>query len=315
MNIDTKKAAELLLEQDNILILTHKSPDGDTIGSGYALLRALLKLGKTARVACQDEFAQKFSYLYEDIQSLDFEPSCVVCVDVADTKLLGNDFESKYKDNILLCIDHHGSNVDYAKYTCLDAKAGANCEIIYQVIKDMNVPIDELMADAIYTGIATDTGCFRYSNTTTRTHMIAAKMIELGARSSKINCVMFESKPISLLNLEKLCIDNMNMYFNNKCAVITLTQEMYELSGSDESECDAITALARQIEGVLVGVTLKEKKDGTFKASIRTHEPVDAAEICKKMNGGGHKRAAGCELKYPLEMATKVLLDNIEEAL
>ena len=315
MNIDSEKAAQILLVKDNILILTHKSPDGDTLGSGFALCRALLKLGKKAKVACSDEIPKKFDYLYDGIEQLVFDPDFIVAVDIADTKLFGEKYEEKYKDSVDLCIDHHGSNVHYAKDTCLYPGDAAATEIIYDVIRYLGVKFDESIASCIYTGLSTDTGCFRYSNTTAKTHKIAAKMIEYGANSAQIDCLMFESKTLSYLNLQKLCIDGMRMYFDNKCAIITLTQNMYDMSGSNEGECDAISSLARQVEGVLVGVTMKERTDGTFKVSVRTHEPVDASKICKKMNGGGHKRAAGCEINLHLEEARKVLLGHIENAL
>lgn len=315
MNIDTKKAAKTLLVKDNILILTHKSPDGDTLGSGFALCRALLKLDKKAKVVCSDDIPKKFDYLYEGMKQEEFVPDFIVAVDVADTKLLGSKYEEQYKDKVDLCIDHHGSNINYAKQTCLYPGDAATTETIYEIIKCFDVKIDEDIANCIYTGLSTDTGCFRYSNTTAKTHRVAAEMIEVGAKSAEINCVMFESKTVSFLNLQKLCIDGMRMYFDDRCALITLTQNMYDISGSDESECDAISALARQVEGVVVGVTMKERVDGTFKVSVRTHEPIDAAEICKKMNGGGHKRAAGCEIRLPLEEARKVLLGHIENAL
>lgn len=315
MNIDTKKASQILLDKDNILILTHKSPDGDTLGSGYGLCRALKKINKKAKVVCHDEIPKKFKYLYQDMKEDDFSPSFIVAVDVADTKLLGKTYEEKYGDKVDLCIDHHGSNIYYAKDTCLYPNDAAATETIYAIIKHLNIEIDKDIANCIYTGLSTDTGCFRYSNTTAKTHRIAAEMIEAGAKAADINCSMFESKTISFLNLQKLCIDGMGMYFNDKCALITLTQNMYNISGADESECDSVSSLARQIEGVLVGATMKERVDGTFKVSIRTHYPIDASEICKKMNGGGHKRAGGCEIKLPLKEAKEVLLGHIENAL
>ena len=315
MNIDTTQASSLLLGKDNILILTHKNPDGDTLGSGYALCRALIKLGKRARVACNDRIPEKYSYMFENLEIMDFEPEFIVAVDVADTKLLGAELEQEYASKVDLCIDHHGSNIMYAKETCLCPEDSATTEIIYRIVKKLGVEFDMGIANCIYTGLSTDTGCFRYSNATAQTHMIAAEMIKAGAKSADINCLMFESKKLSFLRLQKLCVEGMKLYFNDKCAIVTLTQRMFEESGSNESECEAISALPRQVEGVLVGATLREKPDGTYKISVRTHAPVDAALICSKMNGGGHKRAGGCELKLPLEQAKEVLLTHIENAI
>ncbi len=315
MRINKSEAASLLLKEDNILILTHKNPDGDTLGSGYALCRALLKLGKKARVECSDAIPKKYDYMFKDLEIIEFETSYIVAVDVADTKLLGESFENQYGNNIDLSIDHHSSNIMYAKKTCLFDEDAATAEIIYEIIRKLGVRIDENIASCIYTGISTDTGCFRYSNASAKTFRIAAEMIEVGAKNGEINGLMFESKSLSQLSLLKLSIEGMKMYFGNKCAVVTLTQKMFEDSGANESDSEMISALARQVDGVLVGATMREKSDGTYKVSVRTHSPVDAAEICAKMNGGGHKRAAGCEIKLPLEQATEVLLNHIETAI
>ncbi len=315
MRIDVEAAARLLEGQDDILILSHGHPDGDTLGCGFALCRGLQKLNKRARVECADEIPDKYSYLWREVERPDFAPRFIVAVDVADTKLLGKAFESRYADQIDLCIDHHGSNILYAERTLLDASAGATCEVIFEVLKALHVEMDAQIADCIYTGLSTDTGCFRYSNATARTHRIAAEMIDCGADAAIINQVMFETKTRTYAALERLALDSLEMYFDGRAALVTVTQEMYRLSGSDESECDPIASLPRQIEGVLVGAMLREKVDGTFKVSIRTHRPVDAAALCKRMNGGGHPRAAGCQLGGPLERAKEELLSNIKAVL
>lgn len=315
MIISTTETASILLQKDNVLILTHKNPDGDTLGSGYALCRALQKLGKKAKVVCGDAIHPKYDYMFNNLPKQEFEPSFIVSVDVADTKLLGEELEEKYGTRVDLCIDHHSSNIMYAKDTCLCAEDAAAAEIVYRIIKKLGVEIDEDIANCIYTALSTDTGCFRYSNATSKTYRIAAEMIDLGAKSADINCLMFESKTMSFLKLQKLCIEDMELYFDNKCALVTLTQKMFEESGANENECETISALARQVEGVLVGATIREKPDGTYKISVRTHYPVDAAEICSKMNGGGHKRASGCELELPLEQTKQVLLGYIQSAI
>lgn len=314
MMIDTaEQTAEILKEQDDILILVHAHPDGDTLGCGYSLCRALLSLGKKAAVSCSDEIPQKYAYLSKGVEQYEFEPKFIVAVDVADTKLLGKRNESLYADKIDLCIDHHGSNILFAKKTLLDPSAAAACEIVLKVIRSLGADVTPETADCIYTGLSTDTGCFRYSNVTPATMRMAADMIEAGARHAEINTAMFETKTKTYVALEKLCLAGMKMYFDGKLALITVTQEMFRQSGSDESECDAIAALPRQIEGVIVGATMREKPDGSFKVSLRTHYPADAAKICATMGGGGHQRAAGCQLNGPEDFARRTLVEKIEE--
>lgn len=314
MMIDTPSAAaEILKAQDNILILVHGHPDGDTLGCGYSLCRALLSLGKKAAVSCSDEIPKKYSYLSQGIESLSFDPQFIVSVDVADSALLGKKNKELYGDKVDLSIDHHGSNRIFAKKTLLDDKAAAACEIMLDVIKALGVEITKDIANCIYTGLSTDTGCFRYSNVTPRTMRMGAEMIEAGADNAAINTIMFETKTKTYVALEKLCLAGMETYFDERFALITVTQEMFRLSGSDESECDAIASLPRQVEGVVIGATLREKADGTFKVSMRTHAPADAAAICAEMGGGGHMRAAGCQLDGPLENAKKILIENIKK--
>lgn len=311
MIIDMDSAVEFLKNNNNFLILVHGNPDGDTLGCGLALKEALTSMGKSARVCCNDSVPKKFNYM-GTVDTDDFTPDKIVAVDVADAKLLGKCFEEKYSDRVDLCIDHHGSNRLFAKETLLDSTAAAACEIILQVIRKLNVEITKSIADCLYTGLTTDTGCFRYSNVTPRTMRMAADMIEAGAENAKINTVMFETKTKTYVALERLALDGMKMYFDGKCAFITITQKMYRLSGSDETEVDAIASLPRQIEGVVVGITMREKTDGTFKVSMRSSEDADVSEICATMGGGGHPRAAGCTVKGDINNATETVLNNVK---
>lgn len=309
------QAAASLKEQNNILIVTHRNPDGDTLGCAFALLRGLLSLGKTARVACSDAIPQKYAYMWTGISQADFAPDYVVAVDIADEKLLGEPLYSAFGDKVDLCIDHHLSNTRYAGALYL-RECAATCELIYEVLVALGVVMTREIADCLYTGLSTDTGCFRYSNVTPDTLKLAAKMLEAGADAAEINRVMFETKTRTYLKLEELVLKTLEMFFDGRCAVVTITQEMFRISGSDESECDGIASLPRKIEGVVVGVTLREREGGTFKVSLRTYAPVDAAKVCGKMGGGGHARAAGCELQADnLEAEKQKLLEIIRAEL
>lgn len=309
MMINLEQTAVFLKCRDNFMILSHGHPDGDTLGSAFALKKALNKLGKKAEVRCNDIIPSKFLYMGQTVEEFDY--STLVAVDVADSKLLGNDFEAKYADRIELCIDHHGSNRSFAKMTFLNADAAANCENILSIIRLLGVEIDSDIADCIFTGLTTDTGCFRYSNVTPTTLRMAADMIECGARNVEINTVMFETKTKTYVALEKLALASMKMYLDDKLAFITITQDMFRESGSDESEVDAIASLPRQIEGVLVGVTMREKPDGTFKISMRSHAPIDVSKICAMMGGGGHPQAGGCQLDLPVEQSTQRVIECV----
>ena len=226
---------------------------------------------------------------------------------------MGNELKEKYEAKVDLSLDHHGSNRLFAKLNCVDSSAAAAAQIIFELVELLGVQITPQMANCFYTGISTDTGCFRYANVTPGTHRVAARLMECGADAAKINVKMFETKTRTYAALERLALDGMQFFYDGRCALITITREMFAESGSDENECDGIAAISRQIEGVLVGVTMRERRDGTYKASVRTHNPVDASAICARLGGGGHPNAAGCQLPGTREEATKLLIDTIGE--
>ena len=177
MQINLKETAEFLKTHDNYYILTHQSPDGDTLGSGFALCYALRGMGKNANVLCSDEFPKRYHYMYADYEPQKFSPETIVAVDVADSKLLGTKL-AQYGDYVDLCIDHHISNTEYAKRLLIYPDASAACEVLYRVLSEMETELNKNIAACLYTGISTDTGCFKYGNTTRLAHIIAAKLME-----------------------------------------------------------------------------------------------------------------------------------------
>ncbi|MBQ8503371.1 MAG: bifunctional oligoribonuclease/PAP phosphatase NrnA [Clostridia bacterium] len=313
MDISFHEAVNELKNADNILILTHINPDGDTLGSGYALLRALDKMGKNVRLTNGDRINEKYSYLFCGIEEKDFEPDFIVSVDVAERKLLGDTVGGKYGDRVDLAIDHHETSRRFAKKTYCESDSASCCEIIYLIIKELGAVIDSDIASCIYTGCSTDTGCFKYSNVTPRTHVIAAELIMAGADHSAINVKMFDTKTKGDILLQKMCLDSLAIFCEGKVAMISVTKEMLEACGVDKSALDAIKPLTRQIEGVEIGITVKEEKEGVTGISVRTSENYDASAICAHFGGGGHVRAAGCEMKCTVEEAEKAIKKYITE--
>lgn len=309
--IDALSAAEFLKTNDNFLILTHMNPDGDTLGSGFALNAVLRSIGKNSKVRCSDEIPSKFQFLVPEREP-EFNEETVIAVDVADERLLGG-LKDVYAGKIDLCIDHHGTNMGYAKNLYLEGESASCCECVYEVVKALGARVTPFVASALYLGMATDTGCFKFSNTTPRTHRFAAELMELGASYDEINRSMFETKSKSRVEMEKMVLENIEFWFDGRCAVITVLKSMIEATGCEQTDLDGITALSRQIEGVLIGITLKEKYDNFFKVSIRTFEPFDAAEIAKNFGGGGHKRAAGCEFTGTADEIKAILKSLLQE--
>lgn len=313
--IDLDQAVSLLRDAQDVEILSHHFPDGDTLGCAAALCHALHLLGKRARCTCADVVTEKYCFLFDEIEKQQFPAQFVVSVDVADIKLLGPVLAAKHAGKIDLCIDHHGSHQDFAKNSYVDSSAAAACEIIYEVICRLGVVPDQVIAQAIYTGITTDTGCFRYSNTTARTHEIAAQVIRTGIDAGDINRQMFETKTRARLEMERSVLDSIEFYFGAQCAVMRISRAMIDASGADEGDLDGLSAIPRQIEGVLVGVTLRERKIGGYKVSLRTQPQVNAAKICAEFGGGGHAAAAGCTIEEEFEPAREKVLAVIGKVL
>ena len=321
-----KETAAFLREHDCFDILTHDYPDGDTLGSGFALCLALQQMGKKARVITT--FLPKdFVFLTNAIKEQDFETQTVVTVDVADVRLLGKN-RAAYEGRIDLCIDHHMTNVVDAPLRLVDGHAAANCAILYKLFREMGITWTRAIANCLYTGISTDTGCFRYTNTTAETLRIGlytgistdtgcfrytnttaetlrigADIIDIGCDTAYINKVMFETKTKKKLALEREVYDTIEYCFDDRCAIIAVTCDMQRSIGVSDGELEGLASIPRQIEGVEIGITLREKAPGEFKVSVRTNGQVSASALCATLGGGGHSAAAGCTVKGTLDEA------------
>ena len=304
------QTAAVLQKAQDIAILTHHYPDGDTLGSAFALCRALTVLGKRACVLCGDPIPERYDYMKWEMPV--FEPVFVCAVDVADRALLGS-LDERYGARVDLTIDHHPSNTEYAEKLLLKGDYGAAAMIVYEVIEALGVPVDKDMASALYTGIATDTGCFKYGNTAPLTHRMAAQLMEWGAEAETINRAMFDIKSRQRVELERLALKDMTFHFGGRCAIMTVTNEMVKKSGAGENDMEGLAPIPRQIEGVWVGILLRQKADGSFKVSLRTGSHANASAICARLGGGGHACAAGCSLALSQEEAVKTLLAVVAE--
>lgn len=307
------EVARFLKSHNNFEIVTHAYPDGDTLGSGFALCLALQQMGKNARVITTN-IPSKFVYLLKDVEQQEFEAEIVISTDVAADGLLGSNTD-KYKGKIDVCIDHHGSNSLTAKEKFVDDYAAANCEIIYRIIMELPVTITEQIANCLYTGISTDTGCFRYSNTTADTMRIAASLMEIGCDTEYINKAMFETKSKEKIKLEHMAYNTIKYCADGKCAIIYTTLSMLESLDVGDDEMEGLSSIPRQIEGVLIGITMREKEDGFFKISVRTNGDINASDFCARFGGGGHQAAAGCTIEGDLESVRNKLIEAAQEIL
>lgn len=309
-----KQTARYLKKHDNYIILTHASPDGDTLGSAYALYYGLNEIGKTACVLCPDVIPKKYDYFAGKTDHVKRENATVVAVDVADSKLLGS-LEQEFGDIVDINIDHHISNMRFAKNLYLDADASATAEAIFELLNIMKVNINDVTAKALYTGIVTDTGCFKYSNVTAKTHIIASQLYDYNISAPDINKLMFDTKSRNLIELERMVLDTSEFHFCGKCMLLSVTADMQEKTGCSGTELEGIAVISRSVEGVEAGVTIKQTDDNEYKVSLRTYPPLDASRICKKLGGGGHKAAAGASVTGTLDEAKDKVLTAVKEVM
>lgn len=303
----------------NYILLTHKSPDGDTLGSGFALCRVLKNMGKKVKILGSDGFPDRYDFLYEGYteDSLgENEPHRVIAVDIADTSLMGKNLEYYTHPNTVdLCIDHHISNKMYAKQSYVDGSASATGLVLFELFDFMGIDIDKQTAVCLYTAIATDTGCFKYENTTPRAHIAAAALMEKGVDYTRINRLMFDIKSRRRIEVEQAALINMEQALGGRVTLICVTKELLETSGADEAEISGLSAVPLTVEGTDVGVTIRYKDDDRYKLSVRTTDKADASAICKEFGGGGHIRAAGCEINAPLDEVKRMIISAAQKHL
>ena len=309
------QTAEFLRAHDNYLILTHKRPDGDTIGSAAGLCRALRELGKTAWVLPSlDATTLLAGYLDGLTAPETFEPDTVVSTDVATVNLLPEN-ALPYKERIDLAIDHHPSQEFFAKETCLEADKAACGEIIWKICKELDVMNGDI-AVPLYVAVATDCGCFVYSNTTPHTHRVAAALMEQGIPFQALNKKHFRTKTMKRMALESLMLQGMKLYHGGTVAVASISLEMMAQVGATSEDTDDIAAFLGQIEGVRHTATIREHEGGECRISVRTKaDLLNAARVCARLGGGGHKAASGCTVKGTVEEAERAILAAIDAQL
>jgi len=323
--VDLQTAALRLRGADVVWILAHAHPDGDTLGCAFAMAHALKAMGKEIAVFCEDPIPAMFAYMQEGIEKQVYigeqapyplSPNpYLLTTDVAVEHLLGPILCGRFCGRIDLSIDHHPTNTLFAKESLLDPSAAAAAELVSDLIDALEIPMTALIAASLYAGISTDTGCFRYPSTTARSHRYAARYMELGVRTEPLDRAFFETETRTYMALERLTFDGLRYYCEGRVALVAVTQAMFEQSGSNDEEFVKIVTRTRNIEGVQVGVAIRERADGTFKISLRSHDAIDAAAICARMGGGGHKYAAGCASDLPLEETIDLVIGHICEAL
>jgi len=311
--LTTFETALWLKERNRFLIITHRRPDGDTLGSAGALAQGLREQGKTAYILYNPEVTPRYERFVEQYVASDkFIPDHIIVVDTASTDLFTENAK-KYTDSVSLCIDHHKSNNLYADNTCLYAEIASCGEIIYDILMEMSGNISTSAAERLYVALSTDTGCFVFGNTTANTLYVASRLVKAGVRNNEINKVLFRTKSQGRIGIEGLLLSGLEYTFDGKVAMASITKKMIEETGATEDDMDDIAAIPGVVKGVCIGITIREmSSQNDCKLSVRSRSPYDAQAICAHFGGGGHKLAAGCTIDKTIPEIKKMLLDIIK---
>ena len=308
-----EEAARWLLARDHYLILTHRRPDGDAVGCAIALCLGLRSIGKDAWIWENPQFTPRYAPRLAGLTRQDVPQDAVlVAVDMASEGLLpfgGEQFAGKTR----LCLDHHPSNTGYAAETLVQPECGGCGELIWDLLLALKAEITPAMAEAVYIAISTDTGCFRFGNTTARTFRTAAQAVEHGADIAPINRTLFEIKTRGRLQLEARIMEHMEFYADGRVAICCLPQTWVEELQVTEDDLDSISGFPRTIEGVEIGVMIRNSEPGKAKLSVRTAPGYDASAYCARLGGGGHAAAAGCAVPGTLEDGKNSIVQVLKE--
>lgn len=296
MTANYEALADVLLKSDDIALISHINPDGDTLGSAFALCYALRDMGKRAEVLCSDAPPEKYPPLIGAAPKKEpgFKPRLIVSVDTAAEELFGETLEG-YRGRVDMCVDHHPSNTLYARLCLVEPDAAAAGEIVYYLIKAMGAPLTKRIAVCLFIAISTDTGGFRYSNTTARTLAIASELYRFDVDFGRINRVLYLEKSRQQIELERVAYDSMRFYRGGSIASVTITLDDIRSTGATSDDIEALSNIPRYIRGVETGFAMRETAPGLFKISARSGA-VDVSKVCALFGGGGHVSAAGCSI-------------------
>ena len=302
--------ARWLEERDNFLVLTHRRPDGDTLGSAAVLCLGLRQLGKTAHILENPETTEKYRHLHQGLTLAEAgENHTLVCVDTAAPGMLQLNASA---ENIQLRIDHHGTATSFTPLELVDATAGATGDIIYDVLMEMGVRLDKPMAEALYTAVSTDTGCFRYANTNAHAYQVAAACAATGADLYPLTQALFDTNSMGKLKIQSWIVEHAHIFADGRAAVCAIPKAVEDTVTRDDLE--GIPGFLRSIEGVKMSATLRCTEDGS-KMSVRAVPGYDCTVICAPFGGGGHKGAAGASTTLPLEEMEQAVIRAMEEYL
>jgi len=317
-NITIEGIAERIRQHRKFILLSHTNPDADTVGSVVALAHALKKNGNTVNCLCDCDIPDRISFIGKEFYSKDCSvhgDELIISVDVASPSMLGSLCE-KFESIVDIRIDHHGKGGNFGKFNYVEPSAAAAGEIIFELLTYMQMINDAKVISSLYAAIASDTGCFRYSNTTAKTHMTAAYLLSLGAPASDINEALFETVSFSSLSIYPLFLESCQAIYNGRVNLITVSNEAKRRYGLCDSDLEELSSLSRQAGGAQLGIVIKQRdnSDKEYKLSMRSRKQINCSEIAAYFGGGGHIRASGATIYADSpEKATEAVIVALEK--
>lgn len=308
---EISRAIRAIESSEVIALISHVSPDGDNLGSTMAMYLGLKSKypSKTIIGLKSDKTPENFNFLigvdelsYYENQDLDL----LIVLDCGDEDRLGEYSYLLEKSSMVINIDHHISNPYFGDINIVDSKAAATGELVYDLLQAMGVSLDKSISEAIYTAISSDTGSFKYTNTSSKTHKIASEILDM-VDTEKINNSLYESRTLEKTNLLFQAYKNLRFSNNKTIAYTYINEESLKETGATMEDSDGIVEFIRSIDGVELALLFKEKSN-EVKVSMRSKSYIDVSEISQSIGGGGHKRAAGASLKLSLEESINLVL-------
>lgn len=290
---------EMIKKNQSFVISSHRSPDGDSIGSCIALGLALKKLNKTVTYVIEKpqdkfDFLHEISYFKDTNNSLEHY-DVGLFLDCSSTDHL-HKYSLLANCDHIINIDHHITNAKYGDINYINSKASATGEIIYDLINALHISVDEDIAAAVYTAIVTDTGNFKYSNVTAQTHDIVSKLYQFPNDYSEINKIIFDEHSYEKVKILGKALNNLYLMHENKVSIILLSLEDLK-SVSENADLEGIINYARDIKGVEVAVFMKETNKNIYRVSLRSNTDYNVSKLAAYYGGGGHNKAAGCTIE------------------
>jgi phosphoesterase RecJ-like protein len=322
MKKTVEKILDLVNSSQRILITSHRDPDGDSIGSQLALDSFLRSFEKPTRIINQVCLPHRYAFLdpQKRIESFnlgaegrgfDFKPDLIFILECPSLDRLGEVKKLLSAESQIVNIDHHPDNERFGTINYVDLKASAVGEMIYSLLKAYDFPINSIMANQIYASILTDTGRFRYSNTSARCLSICAQLIKLGANPKFLTHQIYFNHPLPFLKLLGNILERLEVRNGGKTCSVTINRNLLSEFGVDPKNIEGIVDYSLFLGGVEIGLLFTEIAGEKTKVNLRSQNDFDVSKIAKIFGGGGHKNAAGCTLNYDLEKAKKAIFDQI----